>query len=62
MPIYRYRCENGHEEDHLRSVAERDDVALCETCQKPQVPIPSTSFNGKVLGGTPTFYPGRKHK
>lgn len=30
MPIYVYCCENGCEEEHTRSWADRDQEVLCE--------------------------------
>jgi putative FmdB family regulatory protein len=32
MPIYEYRCAQGHLTDAFRSVAARHDLELCATC------------------------------
>lgn len=62
MPLYTYRCEDGHEVEELRSVDARMDVGLCPTCQKDLHLIPPSRVSGKVINGTPKFYPGRASK
>ena len=34
MPIYEYRCENGHTFEVLQSMSD-DPVTLCEVCSEP---------------------------
>jgi putative FmdB family regulatory protein len=34
MPIYEYRCENGHNFEVLQSMSD-DPVAICEVCSAP---------------------------
>jgi putative FmdB family regulatory protein len=34
MPIYEYRCENGHSFEVLQSMSD-EPVAICETCGAP---------------------------
>lgn len=36
MPMYAYRCENGHEVEELRKFLERQDPGpACPTCGQP---------------------------
>lgn len=54
MPIYRYRCEDGHENETLRQVADRNNEFPC-----PQVIVQPTQMppdNGPPLDlcGKPT--------
>jgi putative FmdB family regulatory protein len=32
MPIFEYRCANGHRIERLRKYSARDDESLCWTC------------------------------
>ena len=41
MPIYQYRCENGHEFEELRRYTERH-TARCPKCMAATSIIPST--------------------
>jgi putative FmdB family regulatory protein len=34
MPIYEYRCENGHTFEVMQRMTD-DPVAVCQTCQAP---------------------------
>src|SRR5688572_14792014 len=34
MPIYEYRCENGHLFEVMQKITE-DPVTVCETCEAP---------------------------
>ncbi len=34
MPIYEYRCDNGHTFEVMQSMTE-DPVAVCQTCEAP---------------------------
>jgi putative FmdB family regulatory protein len=34
MPIYEYKCENGHTFDVMQRIAD-DPVQVCETCEAP---------------------------
>lgn len=33
MPIFTYRCDNGHEIDDLRHRDERNDAFVCPSCK-----------------------------
>lgn len=66
MPTYVYRCPSGHEFEELKSIKEIDEPTPCMECaaegkvvQAHRIP---TTFTGRVVGGTPTFYPGRDSK
>ena len=67
MPIYVYRCPKGHEVEEIVSFKDMDKPMPCVKCNEEDGSVVEmkrvpTSFNGKVLGGTPTFYPGRTQK
>lgn len=32
MPLYEYRCQEGHESEELRKYEERDDALACPEC------------------------------
>lgn len=32
MPLYQYRCKNGHVTDHITGAASRNDPVPCEVC------------------------------
>jgi putative FmdB family regulatory protein len=54
MPIYEYRCENGHTFEVLRKMTD-DPITVCETCELPveQVFHPITvHFKGKGFYNT----------
>jgi putative FmdB family regulatory protein len=54
MPIYEYRCENGHTFEVMRRMTD-DPVTVCETCERPveQVFHPITvHFKGKGFYNT----------
>jgi putative FmdB family regulatory protein len=54
MPIYEYRCENGHTFEVLRKMTD-DPIKVCETCEQPveQVFHPITvHFKGKGFYNT----------
>ena len=34
MPMYEYRCQNGHEFEFRRGISEMDDPAKCPQCGK----------------------------
>jgi putative FmdB family regulatory protein len=34
MPIYEYKCENGHKFDVMQRISD-DPVQVCETCEAP---------------------------
>jgi putative FmdB family regulatory protein len=54
MPIYEYRCENGHTFEVLRKMTD-DPITVCETCERPvrQVFHPITvHFKGKGFYNT----------
>lgn len=67
MPTYEYECPKGHRAEDFRPANERDDAMPCVKCNEQdgsvvemkRVPV---AASGRVLGGTPTFYPGRTHK
>jgi predicted nucleic acid-binding Zn ribbon protein len=33
MPVYTYKCDNGHEMDDLRKEVERNDPFVCLLCK-----------------------------
>ena len=35
MPIYEYRCKNGHVSDHLVSYNNRKETQECPECKEP---------------------------
>ena len=39
MPLYEYKCPNGHIHDRLRKIDERDHPARCLQCDTPAQPI-----------------------
>jgi putative FmdB family regulatory protein len=54
MPIYEYRCENGHTFEVLRKMTD-DPITVCETCEQPVVQVfhPITvHFKGKGFYNT----------
>ncbi len=54
MPIYEYRCENGHTFEVLRKMTD-DPITVCETCERPVVQVfhPITvHFKGKGFYNT----------
>jgi putative FmdB family regulatory protein len=54
MPIYEYRCDNGHTFEVLRKMTD-DPITVCETCERPvkQVFHPITvHFKGKGFYNT----------
>jgi putative FmdB family regulatory protein len=61
MPVYCYECPDGHTFEDIRSIKE-GETAPCPTCAKLSKRVPPPSVSGKVLGGTPKFYPGRRGK
>jgi putative FmdB family regulatory protein len=61
MPFYIYECENNHRFDDLCPLDKRSDTVLCPVCGASCHRIPS-QVSAKVIGGTPTFYPGRSGK
>jgi len=71
VPIYRYRCEDGHENETIRPMEKRNDEFPCPEqlrpmqpaatdeklpCGKPTKLAPPTGVSGKVIGGTPKFH------
>jgi putative FmdB family regulatory protein len=54
MPIYEYRCENGHTFEVLRKMTD-DPITVCQTCERPVVQVfhPITvHFKGKGFYNT----------
>jgi putative FmdB family regulatory protein len=48
MPIYEYRCENGHSFEAFQSMSE-DPLTTCEVCDAPasrQLSAPAVHFKG----------------
>ncbi len=59
MPFYIYRCKNGHETDSLRSVDDRHNPTLCETCAQPAtLEVQTAAFDPKMGldSGFPSAY------
>jgi putative FmdB family regulatory protein len=45
IPIYTYECDNGHEFDEIRPMAERESPAQCPECAElggPKITTPAT--------------------
>jgi putative FmdB family regulatory protein len=67
MPVYAFRCPNGHEVEELVPMSKRDEPMPCVACHEKDGSIVEmqrvpTTFSGRVIGGTPTHFPGRVHK
>ena len=39
MPLYEYKCPNGHIHERLRKIAERDEPCTCLLCDEQASPI-----------------------
>jgi putative FmdB family regulatory protein len=39
MPLYEYKCADGHTHQRLRKMAERDEPCTCLECDLPAEPI-----------------------
>ena len=60
MPIYEYRCENGHTFEVLQSMSD-DPVKTCETCEAPvQRVLHSPAVHFKGSGFYTTDYGSKK--
>ena len=60
MPIYEYRCENGHTFEVLQSMSD-DPVKTCETCDAPvQRVLHSPAVHFKGSGFYTTDYGSKK--
>ena len=60
MPIYEYRCENGHTFEVLQSMSD-DPVTECETCDAPvQRVLHSPAVHFKGSGFYTTDYGSRE--
>ena len=60
MPIYEYRCENGHTFEVLQSMSD-DPVTTCETCEAPvQRVLHSPAVHFKGSGFYTTDYGSKK--
>ena len=49
MPIYTYKCEDGHIETRLRKIDRRTDHTVCKQCDKPAffiISAPTISLDG----------------
>lgn len=67
MPIYVYRCPKGHEREEVQTLAEAGQPMPCVECNAADGSVVEMTrvpagFNGRVLGGTPKFFPGRTGK
>jgi putative FmdB family regulatory protein len=54
MPIYEYKCENGHKFEVMQRFSD-DPVAVCETCDAPVQKVltaPAVHFKGKGFYST----------
>jgi putative FmdB family regulatory protein len=56
VPIYEYRCENGHKWAEQRMVDARREPAKCPECEQDGKLAPSTGVYGTCPSGTPKFY------
>jgi putative FmdB family regulatory protein len=41
MPLYVYRCPNGHTFERLRKYTEREDLCPCIRCEENATPLPT---------------------
>lgn len=55
MPLYHYKCPDGHGMDDIRKVAERHDAPNCDTCGKPTTLEIQTSEFDPDMGLDPDF-------
>lgn len=55
MPLYHYRCEDGHGMDDIRKVEERHDAPTCYLCGKPTVLEIQTAVFDPRMGLDPAF-------
>jgi len=60
MPVYEYKCEEGHVSTRLRSVENRAETTTCKKCDKPASFIVSTP--NIALDGTDPGFPGAYDK
>jgi putative FmdB family regulatory protein len=54
MPIYEYRCENGHTFETLQRMSD-DPLTVCETCEAPATRVlhaPAVHFKGSGFYNT----------
>jgi putative FmdB family regulatory protein len=54
MPIYEYKCENGHVFDVIQRFSD-EPIAICETCEAPVTKVmqaPAVHFKGKGFYST----------
>jgi putative FmdB family regulatory protein len=42
MPLYMYRCQNGHEQEELRKMDDRESLGACRECGWSNEPIQTT--------------------
>lgn len=67
MPTYDYECPNGHKIEVFQSISESAKPMPCVACHEKDgtvvemAKVPSAG-TVRVVGGTPTFHPGRSHK
>jgi putative FmdB family regulatory protein len=60
MPIYEYRCENGHTFEVMQAMTD-DPVAVCQTCEAPvQRVFHPVAVHFKGSGFYSTDYGSRK--
>lgn len=67
MPLYEFRCPNGHTTEEIMPADKRDEPMPCVACNEKDGSVVEmrrqvSNFTGKVLGGTPSFFPGRTQK
>lgn len=60
MPIYEYKCEDGHIGTRLRSISHREVPTTCKKCEKDAFYIISTPT--VALDGTDPGFPGAYDK
>lgn len=54
MPIYEYRCENGHTFEVIQRMTD-DPLTVCETCEAPAARVlhaPAVHFKGSGFYNT----------
>lgn len=51
MPIYVYECPNGHSQEKLRKISERDKPLKCGNSECEEDAVPTVTAPGFVHGG-----------
>lgn len=55
MPVYEYRCDNGHATRIMRTIKEKENIPTCAECKTPTKRVfgsPATQFKGSGFYST----------